>query len=275
MILADYHTHCLPWSPDAECSMTELCRGAAEAGMTHLCITNHIENCCQTPQYPDQFPPMGDWDGLYREFAQVREAMAGVMDVRLGAEVGSPHYLPEEGRAIYGQPIFDFVIGSVHNLRGKRDFYFLTYPEDFQEFRPEIEEYLDEYIQLAGSGLCDVLGHIGYMQRYMARQGKGFDMMDFQDRLRTLFKLCVERGVGLEVNCSGLRDVLGDFIPQPSVLRLYRELGGEIVTTGTDAHSADRAGAGIRESRELLRSLGFQYFCLYKDHRPEFIRLNP
>ncbi len=272
-MLADYHTHCLPWSPDAECSMEELVLGGIDAGLTHMCITNHIENCCQSPVYDDQFPPLEDWDGLFVDFSRVREKLGGRIDLRLGCEVGSPHYLPEEGRRIYSRPIFDFTIGSIHNLRGQRDFYFLTYPEDPEDMRGQIEEYLDEYILLVNEGLCDVLGHIGYMQRYMARQGKGFKMADYSDRLRALFRRAIERGIGIEVNCSGLSDALGQFIPEPEVLRLYRQMGGEIITCGTDAHRAQSVGAGIWESYELLRSLGYKYVCLYKEHRPEFVRL--
>lgn len=272
-MLADYHTHCLPWSPDADSSMLSMAQAAAERGLTHMCVTNHIENCTQEPQSSDQFPPFHDWDGLLREFLRVKEALGGRLDLRLGCEIGSPHYLPEEGRLIYTQPIFDFAIGSVHNLRGKRDFYYLTYPQDFDEFRPEVEEYLDENISMARSGLCDVIGHLGYMRRYMARQKKGFDMMLFEDRLREFFRACIENGVGIELNCSGLSDELRGFIPEPQVLRLYRELGGEIITCGTDAHSPDKVGVGIDESYGLLRTLGFKYVCLYKDHRPEFVRL--
>lgn len=272
-MLADYHNHCKPWSPDAEDTMLAMARAAYKKGITHLCITNHIENCAQTPMFSDQFPPFHDYEGLKREFDRVRAKMPPELDMRLGCEIGSPHYVPEEGRKIYSSPIFDFAIGSVHNLRGKRDFYYLVYPDDFEKFRPEVEEYLDENIALAASGLCDVIGHLGYMRRYMARQNKGFDMMTFEDRLRELFKVCVDRGVGIELNASGLTDALHGFIPEPEVLKLYRELGGEIITCGTDAHETGKIGVGIREAYELLRSLGYKYVCLYKNHKPEFIRL--
>ncbi len=272
-MLADYHMHCTPYSPDAESSMAQMAEGAFRRGMTHICLTNHVENCAQCPEFPDQFPPFEDWDALRREYESARDLYAGRMDVRLGAEAGSPHYVPEEGRRVYSRPELDFVIGSVHNLRHARDFYYLTYPEDFSLFRPQVEEYLDEYIELAASGLCDVLGHIGYMQKYMARQGRGFDMMIFEDRLRALFRVCRDRGVGIEVNTSGLHDAMADFIPQPSVLRLYRECGGEIVTVGSDSHRADDAGDGIREGYGLLQACGFKYVCLYRGHEPEFVSL--
>lgn len=271
-MLADYHMHCLPYSPDAQVSMAELFRGAYERGMTHVCLTSHMENCVQDPTFEGQFPPFQEWDQLFAEFEAAKREFAGKMDLRLGAEIGAPHYLPEEGKKLYDHEGLDFVIGSIHNLRGAPDFYFYQYPS-FEAVRPDVETYLDEYLELAGAGLCDVLGHIGYMQRYMARQGTGFDIMIYEDRLRAIFRRCIDRGVGIEVNTSGLRDTLRDFIPQPAALKLYRDMGGEIVTAGSDAHSAAGAGQGIREAYALLESLGFRYVCLFKDHKPEFVRI--
>ena len=272
-MLADYHMHCKPYSPDAQDTMLDMAEGALERGMTHICVTNHVENCTQDPDFPDQFPPFEDWEALWRDFVSVKGAMSGRLDVRLGAEVGAPHYLPDEGRRIYARPELDFVIGSVHNLRKARDFYFLSYPEDFDNFRPAAEQYIDEYIELARSGMCDVLGHIGYMQKYMARQGKGFDMMIFEERLRVLFKTCVEKGVGIEVNTAAIHDTLKNFLPQPSVVRLYRECGGEIITVGSDSNRRFDAGRDVDAGYGLLRECGFKYVCLYREHRPEFVKL--
>lgn len=272
-MLADYHMHCLPYSPDAHVRMAKLFRGAYAHGMTHICLTNHMENCVQEPGFEGQFPPFREWEELFTEFEAAKAEFEGKMDIRMGAEIGAPHYLPEEGRALYTHEGLDFVIGSIHNLRHSPDFYFYKFPKSFEKIRPDLEKYLDEYIELAGAGLCDILGHIGYMRRYMVRQRTDFDIMMFEDRLRTLFKVCIDRGVGIEVNTSGLRDTLHDFIPQPSALKLYHDLGGEIITAGSDAHTASGVGGGIAEAYGLLRGIGFKYVCLYRDHKPEFVRL--
>ncbi len=270
MVLADYHTHSSPYSPDAVSTLEEMAAGAAARGLTHMCVTNHVENCSQCPSAHGQFPPFRDWDALRRDFEAVRQKYSGTLDLRLGAELAAPHYLPEEGRRVYSLPFLDFVIGSIHNLRDSEDFYYMDYPRDFELFRPTVERYLEEYLTLAKSGLCDVLGHIGYMRRYMARVGLGFDMMEFEGPLREIFSAAIERGVGIELNTSGLFGPLGDFIPSREVMRLYRELGGEIVTVGSDSHTREKVGLGIREGYELLRECGFRYVCLYREHRPEF-----
>ena len=84
----------------------------------------------------------------------------------------------------------------------------------------------------------------------------------------------VENGKGIEVNTSGLRHpALNVTIPTPDILRLYRELGGERITVGSDAHRTVDAGKGVQSSFELLRSLGFKYVCAYRKRQPEFIKL--
>jgi histidinol-phosphatase (PHP family) len=157
-------------------------------------------------------------------------------------------------------------------LRDTDDFYCIKYP-DFDEFRPTIVKYLEEHIDLAKFGCCDVLGHIGYMQKYMADQGKYFDMMEFSDLLSELFRTCVQNGIGIEVNTSSLHEKLGQFVPNKEVLKLYRQCGGEIITAGSDSHSVGHAGFAIKEAYELLRECGFKYVTIFKQHKPEFIKL--
>ncbi|MGM9522495.1 MAG: histidinol-phosphatase HisJ family protein [Oscillospiraceae bacterium] len=272
MFLADYHMHSFPFSPDAQNSMLQMAEASAEHGITHICITNHIENCSQSPKCPLQFPPFHEWEALETAFNTAKSKMDGRIDMRLGIELGSPHYVPEIGRKIYSMEMFDFVIGSIHNLREGEDFCYYTYPP-FNEFSPTIEEYLQEYIKLAKFGCCDVLGHIGYMQKYMADQNVYFDMMEFSDLLKELFSAAIQNGIGIEVNTSSLHEKLGEFVPKLEVLKLYRELGGEVITAGSDSHSVKHAGFAIKEAYELLREAGFKYVCIFRRHEPEFIKL--
>ena len=272
MFLADYHMHSFPFSPDARDTMLDMARAACSRGMTHICITNHLENCSQTPACPQQFPPMREYEGLLASFNHAKNLMGGSIDMRLGAEVGGPNFSPAEGREIYENPIFDFIIGSIHNLRNSDDFYYMDY-HSLNNFNQLIEEYLTEYVDMAKSKLCDVLGHIGYMHKYMARQGVFFDMMDFSDLLTEVFRACVDNGVGIEVNTSSLRDKYGHFVPDRGALELYRDLGGEIITVGSDSHTSTNAGRGVAEAFQLLRELGFKYVALFKAHVPEFIKI--
>jgi histidinol-phosphatase (PHP family) len=107
---------------------------------------------------------------------------------------------------------------------------------------------------------------------------RGFDVSveepRYADKLRTLLRTVIENGKGIEVNTSGLRHpALHETIPAPGILRLYRSLGGERVTVGSDAHRTVDAGKGVRQSFDLLRERGFRYVCAYRKREPEFITL--
>ncbi len=273
MIIQDYHMHCTPYSPDAHDSMLDMARAARSAGVTHICFTNHVDDCALLAEdsITEANPRFDDWDEEYRELNSVKKELPD-LSICFGIEVSSPHYMPERGREIYEHENIEFVIGSIHNLRGMEDFYFFPYSE-VPDMAPYVERYIDENIELVKSGLCDVVGHIGYMLKYMARDGYSFDMMRFEDRLRELFRLAVERGIGIELNTSGLYAKYAEFIPNKPVLTLYRECGGEIITIGSDSHRVSRAGSGIKDGYALLKECGFKYAALYSEHKPEFYKI--
>jgi histidinol-phosphatase (PHP family) len=92
------------------------------------------------------------------------------------------------------------------------------------------------------------------------------------DKLEALLKLLIHNGRGIEINCSGIRDGYGPF-PTMEILRFYRELGGEIITVGSDAHKIRDAGVYIAEGYEILRRTGFKYITTYKKRKAEFIKI--
>ena len=152
--------------------------------------------------------------------------------------------------------------------------FFMEVPyENEARCRDMLRRYAEEHIELAQLGLFDVLGHIGYARRYMKRQGFDFGLEGLEDVLAEFFRLVIEQGKGIELNTSGLRDGTGCSFPTLPHLRLYRSLGGEIVTLGSDSHRTGDVGAGIEAGAELLREAGFRYFTVYKNRVPEFIRL--
>ena len=82
----------------------------------------------------------------------------------------------------------------------------------------------------------------------------------------------IDKGIGIEINCSGIRDGCGPF-PQPEVLRLYRQLGGEIITVGSDAHEAVNAGAGVADAYAMMRDAGFRYVTVYEKRKPVMVSI--
>ena len=136
--------------------------------------------------------------------------------------------------------------------------------------------YLDELYEIAGMDCFDVMGHIGYTQRYMTRQGfpLRYTPDEYGEQLRAILRRLIENGRGIEVNCSGLRPGdIGETFPNREILTLYRELGGEIITVGSDGHRTAHASLGIADGYQLLSALGFRYVTTFSRRKPEFVRL--
>jgi histidinol-phosphatase (PHP family) len=176
-------------------------------------------------------------------------------------------------------PEYDFILGSLHNLRGVEDFYYIDY-ESTEQCHQIYDLYLDELIELAALPCFNVMAHIGYCLRYMHK--KGFDaeitMQRDSEKIDILLRTLIYNGRGIELNCADLvpggRDnPLLIAFPSVPILRRYRELGGEIITVGSDAHTTRASGLGIVEGYELLRSNGFKYVTLFHRHKPEFIKI--
>ena len=118
------------------------------------------------------------------------------------------------------------------------------------------------------------MAHIAYTCRYMSRAGfrTKIDTEHNDGELRALLGRLIEKGKGIEINTSGMRQGNGPY-PDEDILKLYRELGGEIVTMGSDGHTPEDPGALIPEPAELLRSLGFRYYTELVKRQPVFYPL--
>lgn len=264
MYLTDYHVHSL-CSPDGQDPMSTLAGAAAALGVNELCFTDH----CDLLDYGGVHVTEFDWAPVRAQFAEAQAHYGGTLTLRLGLELGGAVYEPEAADRILAAPDLDFVIGSIHNCGGKDDFYFLRYTSPEQCYE-KIELYLDEMLSLARLGKFDVLGHITYPLRYMnERDGMNVDFLRYEDRLREIFRTVVRQEKGIELNTNRGNTPL----PPPEILKLYRECGGEYITLGSDAHSAQHIAAGMKQGRELLEEAGFRYLTLYQKRRPSMIRL--
>lgn len=262
MYLIDYHTH-TKCSFDSEAELADMVLAAQAAGLRELCVTDHcdlIDEHGQRVYDLNWAPLLAQFDET--EFFQYRENFI----LRFGLEFGMGHVDPPCSEAILAQPELDFVIGSVHNYspeRGSGDFYLsdMSTPEACGTI---LEDYFFSMRQLVRIPYFDILGHIIYPFRYT---GSNASILDWMDQVDYLLKEVIRSDRGIEVNTDRGRQIK-DWIP---ILKRYRELGGEIVTVGSDAHEPRHVGLGVPEACQLLKSLGFKTVCVYNKHRPSFI----
>ena len=119
----------------------------------------------------------------------------------------------------------------------------------------------------------DVLGHIDYIVRYGKRKEKFYTYEEVQDEIEEILKNLIATGRGLEVNTAGWKYGLKFCHPQPGIIKRYRELGGEIITIGSDAHLPEYVGYEFSRAEEVLRQCGFRYYAQFRNRKPEFIKL--
>ena len=263
----NYHFHSQV-SFDAEYPLTEMCRAAEKAGLRHLCLTDHCDLIDEYGKPDDSF----DWNRVDAELREARRAFPE-LDIRRGIELGQALLRPEAAERVLSEPGIDFVLGSMHNTTSGLDYYWVEF-RDRAQCMKQLEEYLDYLWQISGTDWMDSLAHLTYPIRYMRfRDGVDVDFHPLDDMIREILKRLVERGKALEINTSGYRQGMGEPLPPAYILRMYRELGGELITIGTDAHEPENMADGLLQGTALLEECGFRYVTLYQDRKPKQIRL--
>jgi histidinol-phosphatase (PHP family) len=245
-----------------------LCREAIKLGIAGIAITDHCDvgmgaRYCEAVR-----------GGLWREIQRAREIFGDSLEISMGIELGEPHHNLELAKGIAGGGELDFVIGSVHRLRGEEDFHDIDYRRADLDYL--FRKYCDELYELSECGCCDVIAHINYQIRYMSSaQRESLDLTKYHPALSEVLESAVRNGVCVEVNTSCLRMGASGLLPSKEVLRTFRSLGGRTVTVGSDAHSAGNIGRGLREAIEHLRGAGFGSYAFFKKKAPVTVGAAP
>lgn len=259
--LIDCHIHS-DNSPDGNDSVSKLCSFAADNGMAVLSITDHCE--CNA-YYQDGYDKT-----VVKSVNDIEKAKAefdGRLKVLTGIELGQPLQDIVAAEKVLSVANFDFVIGSLHNLDGREDFYYMDYQHE--DIHLLLDQYYDELLQMAKWNKFDVLGHITYPLRYICGDhGIAVDMRRYDEIIGEIFKVLVSNGKGIEINTSGLRQKIGKTLPDLKYVELFRQMGGEIITLGSDSHKAEDIGSNIRDGAIVAKQAGFENICIFENRKP-------
>lgn len=263
MIKADFHTHST-FSTDGTDRLCDMVRAASEKGLEAICLTEHHDF-----DYPDgEF--LLDADAYKAELFRVKEELSGKIEVFFGVELGLMKHLGERLHAFLDGKGFDFVIGSSHLVDGKDPYY----PDYFEKFggKNGILRYFESIVENIGAfSDFDVYGHIDYVVRYSPE--KCYNPLDFREILDEILRKVIALGKGIEINTAPLRKGLSHANPHPFILKRYRELGGEIITVGSDAHNTEDIAADFDIAEKTLLDAGFKYYAVFRERKPIFKRL--
>ncbi|MBH1940144.1 histidinol-phosphatase HisJ family protein [Mobilitalea sibirica] len=271
MILADYHVHS-DFSSDCNAPMETMIEQAISMGMKKLCFTDHMDY---------DYPPVSnlnfefDIEAYMDKLSLMKQKYQSKIEILTGIELGLQPHITDRMTALTDRYPFDFIIGSSHVV------------DHFDPFYPQFwinkteEEGITEYFQSIIDN-CNqyqgfhIYGHIDYIVRYAPSTKKKYLTYPYEkyaDILDEVLKTILLHEKGIEVNTAGYKYGLGHPHPKTEVLVRYKELGGEIITIGSDAHRPEHLGYDFLKTAELLKSIGFKYYTTFKDGKPIFEKL--
>lgn len=268
-VLVDYHLHST-CSADGVSSIFDFCQRALELGFVEIGFCEHADF---DPR--DRDCEYFDYTAFRRQIETERERFGHSLAVRAAVEVTYQASREEEIALFLADKRFDYVVGSVHLVEDAApltaDWAMISEAERCEGYfarrtmQAAYRPYFAELRRAVASGLFDLIGHFDLVKRYGVGYYGPFDPAAFADEIHDILKLAVEKGVGLEINTSGLRQSPRETYPGLAILKCYRQLGGEILTVGSDAHSVTDLGGGIAQALALARQAGFQAIALFKD----------
>ena len=263
----DYHHHSAS-SVDATTPMTAICREAIRRGVTEIAFTEHVDFIPE-----EKNTGYFCYDTYMTCIEECRNLYGNELAVRAAVEIDyCPDFEQEIAEWLHGKNL-DFVVGSVHYIRGKGN---ISEPRSRDYFagrtvQEAYEEYLSLVAQSASCDLWDALGHIDLVKRYGVEIYGAFEYGLFASEIDTILQSVIRNGMALEINSSGLRQSPREAYPGNEILRRYRELGGSLLTTGSDSHDSIHTGEGIREVLKTVQGLGFESIAGYRARKPQLI----
>lgn len=269
-ILTDFHTHSY-FSGDCNTPMKDMITKAISLGMSHLCFTEHLDL-----DYPYREGEMLnfhlDTDTYRNEFLAQKKKYENNLTLLWGVELGlQKHILPKLHDYVQTHP-FDFIIASSHLCNGGDPYY-----PDFFDGRKEddvYEEYFSSILEnVKNFSDYDVYGHLDYIVRYGPNKDARYSYEKYRDIFDSILKNIIEHGKGIELNTGGIKYGLKDLHPATSILKRYKELGGEILTIGSDAHTPENLLHHFSRAKAVLEECDFKYYTIFQARTPQFIKL--
>lgn len=271
-LLADYHVH-TEFSDDSVYPMEDVVKDAIGLGLDEICVTDHVD-----------YGVKADWDSgeeiLYRhgeplanvdyprwaaEIERLRDLYGGRITIKMGMEFGVQVHTIPQFEALFRRYPFDFIILSIHQVEDKE-----FWTQEFQQGRTQREyneRYYEEMLNVVKAYKdYSVLGHMDLIKRYDKAGIYPFEKV--RPFIAEILKIVIAGGKGIEVNTSSHRYGLSDSMPSAELLRLYRDLGGSVVTIGSDSHAPAHLGTYIGEAEKQLREFGFRNIYTYTKMEP-------
>lgn len=282
---ADYHIH-TSFSDDSNEPMENQIEKAISLGLDEICFTDHVDYGVKR----DRDDPRGiiirhaieygkeieqelanvDYPKYFNKLHEVKDKYKDKITIKQGLEFGVQTITVNEFVNLYDKykDELDFILFSMHQVNNLE-----FWTQEFQEGKTQ-KEYNDEYYKEIYETMLvykdySVLAHLDLMVRYDLNGIYPFEKE--KDNIAEILKQAIKDDKGIEVNTSSWRYGLKDTQPSRAILKLYKDLGGKIITVGSDAHSKDYLAKHIKDAYEILKNeIGLNQICTYNHMTPIF-----
>lgn len=266
MIKTDCHLHS-SFSSDSDAALESMVQQGIALGLKSMCITEHLDY--DYPPNEENLDFLLDFDAYQKELFRLKKAYAGQIELLFGIELGlQPHLNARYAEVTQTYP-FDFVIGSSHLVDGIDPYE----PEYFEHHGTHmgIQRYFESIIENVNA--CtdvdfQVYGHLDYVVRYAEGKSDSFSYEAYADLIDTMLTAIISHGKGIELNTAGLKYGLAYPNPHMDILKRYRELGGTILTIGSDGHKPEHMAYDFDKVPAILKEAGFDHYTIFKDRKP-------
>ena len=270
---SDYHVHSI-FSDDSNIPMERQIKQAIALNLDELCFTDHVD---YGVKYDSGDPMLQDYPYAYNvnyenyfpEIERMREKFSDRLTIKAGLEFGVQTHTIKQYQKLFAkyQDKLDFILLSVHQINNQQ-----FWDNSYQEGKTQAEYnrgYYEELLRVIQNYHdYSVLAHMDLIVRY---DHKGvYPFSKVKDIAAEILKTAINDNKGIEFNSSCWRYGLNDTHPNREILRMYRDFGGEILTIGSDAHTPGYIYDHIDDAKEILRGLGYQYFCTFDGMKPSF-----
>ena len=256
--IIDSHSHS-NFSPDSKIDIEIAAERISNLGLGGVAITDHLDL-----DTPDREPPF-EFDIAEQQAAIDRVQEHYAIKILKGIEIGLQTISLENIREKLKGHTFDTIIASLHFVDGID-----PYEGEYYIGKTEKEAY-SRYLELLFSLIkeysnFDTLGHFDYIARYAPYENRTIEYSDLFDEM---FKFLIYNGKALEINTNTYRTRNGRTpVLDKNILKRYLQLGGELITIGSDAHTADRYGEQFPKYLTLVKECGFKYITHFEKRKP-------
>lgn len=269
MVLFDNHNHSQFSFDGQRTSVEASARAALSAGLGGICFSDHCDHYVppMKASFEDLKPEYFDVTEQQAEIGRVQDLLGEGVKILKGIEIGMYEECHEQIRNVLDSNSFDQILASVHYIQ-QTDPYYGGYYEG-KDWKQAYGGYLETiYKEMTWLGDFDIMGHYDYIVRYAPYPVTSIRYRDFSDIFDEMFRYLIYEGKALEINTKSYEGHRSRIVElDHNVLLRYREMGGEIISLGSDSHEPTRVGAGFTFHAELLKSLGFRWTAHYEQRR--------